>query len=572
MLKKEKNIKSALLFLVLFILIVFGSSVSYHQYVLIKNDIKNDIQVQSEYIHKTFNLFLNKLKTDIAIKSDFMLEVSGVAEAFSKQDRNQLYSLVIEQYRRMTTQNKHIKIVTFRLSDGSTFLRVHKPKMFGDKLNKKRKIILDTIATKKRQYGFEVGKLKMTYRVVTPIFYKQKFIGVVEVGVEPENITQNFNKLFKINTALLIKKEDKDISLNKSKMKKIGKYLLARGDRIFLDNLKKIDLYKSTNQIKYKSIEYIIDTSLNLNDNKGKTASKILIAYSIEKYTQKLNHLITYYIPITILMTLLLFIIVNIGLDNFIKKIAELYSDILEQDAIMTEHSKMAAMGEMVESIAHQWRQPLSIITTSASAIKMQKEFNLLDDEKFENLCNKILSSTNHLSTTIDDFRNFYRKDKVKIEFNLKDTFKHSFDLISSKFMNIDISVIKDIQDVTVRGFSNELTQVFINILNNARDELESIEGEKIIFIKIYKDNNNAIIEIKDNAKGIPTEILPKIFDSHFTTKGEEYGTGIGLYMSKKIVTSSFGGEITAKNIEYEYNNKNYSGAQFTITLPVNDK
>ena len=221
----------------------------------------------------------------------------------------------------MTLQNKYLKIITFRLADGSTFLRVHKPHMFGDKLNKKRKIILDTILTQKKQYGFEVGKLKMTYRIVTPIFYDKKLIGVVEVGVEPEYITDNINDLFKIQTALLIKKEAKSISLDKSKMQRLGDFLLARGDELFQNNLKNINLNKALNSITYKGNEYFIHTSLNLNNHKNEIAAKVLLSYDKQIYNEKLNHLIKNNILITALIILVLFIVLNIGLNYFIRKI-----------------------------------------------------------------------------------------------------------------------------------------------------------------------------------------------------------------------------------------------------------
>ena len=569
MLEKEKKLKSTLLSLVLLILVLFGAVVSFHQYNLIKNNIENDIKVQNNYIHKTYTLFLNKLKTDISIKADFMLGTSGVKKAFSTKDREKLYSLVVKPYKKIVAQNKYVKIISFRLADGSTFLRVHKPKMFGDKLNKKRKIILDTISTQKRQYGFEVGKLKMTYRVVTPIFYDKKFIGVVEIGIEPESITDNIDNLFDIKTALLIQKEQKDISLDKSKMKRLGKFLVARGDQIFLNNLKQINLNKDINQITYKNNKYIINTTLNLNSNRGDIAAKILIAYSMKEYTEKLNQLIKHNVPVTVILLIILFVILNIGLNNYLKKIEKLHEDILEKDTIMTQHSKMAAMGEMLESIAHQWRQPLSIITTSASGMKLEKKLDLLDNNTFYMYCDKIVGSAKHLSNTIDDFRNFFKKDKVKTQFNLKDTFQHAFNLISSKFKTTEIEIIESINDIKINGFTNELTQVIMNILNNARDELKTNEYEKFIFVDIYSKNNNAIIKIKDNAGGIPSEILPKIFDAHFTTKQEMDGTGIGLYMSKKIVIDSFNGDIAAQNTTYVYNNKTYSGALFTITLPT---
>ena len=113
------------------------------------------------------------------------------------------------------------------------------------------------------------------------------------------------------------------------------------------------------------------------------------------------------------------------------------------------------------------------------------------------------------------------------------------------------------------------MIQVLINILNNAKDELEKKDGKKLIFLNIYKENNNAIIKIKDNAGGIPQEILPNVFDAYFTTKENNGGTGIGLHMSKKIIMDNFKGILEVNNQQYSYDGIEYTGAQFKIVLPL---
>ena len=241
-----------------------------------------------------------------------------------------------------------------------------------------------------------------------------------------------------------------------------------------------------------------------------------------------------------------------------------------EQDTLLIEQSKMASMGEMMESIAHQWRQPLSIISTSSSGIKMQKEFGMLTDEKLFLSCDNITESAQHLSDTIDDFRNFFHNDKIKKDFNIKDIYYKTINLLSSKFKNREIKIIENIDDINMNGFGNELVQVFMNILNNARDELEIKDIKRMIFVDIHKDSNSAIIKRKDNAGGIPQDILPQIFNSHFTTKQDKDGTGIGLYMTKKIIENSFSGIIEASNVNYNYDGKDYVGAEFTIALSIN--
>ena len=256
----------------------------------------------------------------------------------------------------------------------------------------------------------------------------------------------------------------------------------------------------------------------------------------------------------------------NINLQNKVKQ--EVDKNKVNQE-LMMQQSKMAAMGEMMESIAHQWRQPLSVITTSSSGMKLQKEFGMLTDELMIESCDSITNSAEHLSQTIDDFRDFFKQDKVKKIFSLKETLEATVTLLISKFKNKEIEIIENIDEVKLSGFKNELIQVLMNILNNARDELEIKDYRRLIFIDIYKQNDTVVIKIKDNAEGIPNEILSKIFEPHFTTKTERDGTGIGLYMSKKIIVDSFNGSIEATTTQYEYEDQNYTGALFTISIPM---
>ena len=304
----------------------------------------------------------------------------------------------------------------------------------------------------------------------------------------------------------------------------------------------------------------------------------------LEKEIAKMEEILILYTNNTIYKTLILVgflsfisiviaVLVSIRIDktikNYTNKIVEHEEKQRVQDNLLIQQSKMASMGEMMESIAHQWRQPLSVITSSSSGIKIQKEFDILTDEKLFLSCDSITNSAQHLSDTIDDFRNFFNKDKVKNYFNIRDILHKTVALLSSKFKNKEIEIIENIDDINMNGFRNELVQVFMNILNNARDELEIQDIKRMIFIDIYKKDDNVIIKIKDNAGGIQNDILPEIFDSHFTTKQERDGTGIGLHMSKMIIQDSFKGTIKASNISFEYDGKNYIGAEFTILLPI---
>jgi len=249
----------------------------------------------------------------------------------------------------------------------------------------------------------------------------------------------------------------------------------------------------------------------------------------------------------------------------------EIEERLRQKESMLIQQSKMAAMGEMLENIAHQWRQPLSLISSISSGILLKKEYGLLVDEKDEiKYLNQINDATTYLSQTIEDFRNFFKPNNQCVVFNTIDIYNKTLKLVNIKFKSLQIKVIKDIQDIKVLSFENELMQILINILKNAQDALETkTNQERIIFINIYKDKDNAIIKIKDNAGGIPNDIINKIFDPYFTTKHQSQGTGIGLYMSMEMITKHIKGTMSVKNETFKYNDKDYTGAIFTITVPL---
>jgi PAS domain S-box-containing protein len=241
-----------------------------------------------------------------------------------------------------------------------------------------------------------------------------------------------------------------------------------------------------------------------------------------------------------------------------------------EKEQILFQQSKMASMGEMLENIAHQWRQPLSIISTAASGIQVQKEFNILEEKNMDESLSLIVTTTEHLSHTIDDFRNFFKQDKEKVEFILAHAVEKSINIVKSKFQNRSIVIEEELTGITVVGFENELVQVIMNILNNSRDVLEKVViDDRVIIIKTFIQNDKAFLTIQDSGGGIPGDIIDKVFEPYFTTKHQAQGTGIGLYMSSEIVSKHMDGTIRVKNINFEYKNKKYTGACFSIVLPL---
>jgi len=260
-----------------------------------------------------------------------------------------------------------------------------------------------------------------------------------------------------------------------------------------------------------------------------------------------------------------------IAIKQDITKEKEIQEELTKNEKFIIQQSKMAAMGEMLENIAHQWRQPLSTISTISSSLVMKKDMEIeIEKDKEIEYLKRIINTTSFLSKTIDDFRNFFKNEKEETKFKIKDAYLDSLNIINAKFDSLSITVIENIDDIEIMSYKTELMQVFINILNNAKDAL--IENQidlKYIFINISKNDNNIQIIIKDNAKGIPTDIIDKIFEPYFTTKHKSQGTGIGLYMSNEIVTKHLNGSIKVKNDNFIYNNVSYEGASFYVKIPI---
>ena len=289
---------------------------------------------------------------------------------------------------------------------------------------------------------------------------------------------------------------------------------------------------------------------------------------------------------------------IKIGANDFINKpysdiefttrinsnleLLDIFEQSKQKDKQLYRAEKMASMGEMIGNIAHQWRQPLSVISTASSGMQLQKELETLSDEKFNEACESINKNALYLSKTIDDFRDFIKGDRKKSIFKLEDEIYLFLTLIEGTIKTNDISIIQDLQKgIKIDGYQNELTQCLINIFNNAKDILISKEifdksdststyKDKLIFISTsIQDDGRAVIKIKDNAGGIPEDILPKIFEPYFTTKHQSVGTGLGLHMTYNLIVDGMNGTIEANNVEYVYDGKNYVGAEFTISFPM---
>ena len=512
--------------------------------VLSENETIKDILLDNE--NNTYDL--KKLSEKIRIYTDY---------------KNVWFQLITNEgisVYRSWTNNKNDKIKNYRL-DLTTLLA--------------NPIIKNTIS---------VGVYDITFKSIIPLYRNNEFIGVLEGITHFNSITEDLKNNDKVEPIILVNS-------------RFTKQLEEKNfTKIFLQDYYVANLTASKeiiNYLKYENMnkffqenEYLIkDEKLIINIpiiEEGINLANILIfknldEIDISEINEFKKHSFYYLIFFLIFIYLSIFIIayylyskrlkeLNISLQKTIEY--EIMKND-EKNRILFQQNKMAAMGEMIGNIAHQWRQPLSVITVLASSLKVKKELDILEEKDYLESYNLILETANYLSNTIDDFQYYFSPNKNKNSFNTKNLIDKSLKLSSMEFKEHNINVIKNIEEFEALNFENELLQVVINILNNAKDELIKKDAKRYIFIDLFKEDKNIIIKIKDNAGGIDKNVIDRVFEPYFTTKHKSKGTGIGLYMCQEIIVKHIEGTIQVSNEIYEYENEEFIGAKFEITLAL---
>jgi PAS domain S-box-containing protein len=245
------------------------------------------------------------------------------------------------------------------------------------------------------------------------------------------------------------------------------------------------------------------------------------------------------------------------------KRVGEEVAKNREKDIMLIQQNRQAALGEMLDHIAHQWKQPLNSISLIIQDLGETASYGELTDAHLEETVSKTMSLLDHMAQTIDIFRGFYRPDKEKKAFSIKDAIDQALAFIAPAFRFHSIAVELDVDPgLTAFGYPKEYAQVLLNILANARDALRARQTEKPrVIIRAFAEGSKTVVSISDNAGGIPEAIIGKIFDFYFTTNESSGGTGIGLYMSKNIIEKNMGGTLSAINTE--------GGAQFRIEVKL---
>ncbi len=410
------------------------------------------------------------------------------------------------------------------------------------------------------------GKQRMFTQKVLTSYYKSMYLG------NSKFIMQTFGQIDKNNKFLIKKLQDKnslsydDIFIKELFFKKKG-------------ILETYDLYKKKVVLK-EGVEKTCKELFSLYDE--------VTSYYQDKLTRKVETLLLYETVIFIISLLTVILegtyifrpaiigvyekhneLKNIN-SNLNEKANEQLNILREQEQILIQKTKMAEMGEMLSDISHQWKQPLTILSMLLETIELELEEEYISKEQIDSDLQEAFKLIKHMHQTIEDFKNFYRPDTSKRTFNIYNAVNDviKMEKTSLNCHTIELSFNSSYKGTLFHGFESQFKQVLLTIINNAIEQITlNIESQKQakdsgkIDIDIEKDNKNVKIHISDNAGGIDQNIIAKIFNPYFTTKNDNGGSGIGLYMSKTILEKNFHGSVQVLNVA--------DGASFIITIPL---
>lgn len=561
-------------------------------------DKKNRIDAHLQNANHTFstqyttvyNSYMNMSKTAHSLIFDspaileILLKASSKDPKVVNEARKELYNLLVVKYKKLTKQG--FKQLHFHTKNNHSFLRMHIPHKYGDDLTDIRYSVDYVNKNQKFIHGLEAGRIVHGFRFVYPMFYKNKYLGSVEISISSNAFVNSIEKAFDTDVHFIVDKkliysklfdEHKELYENSIESPKflalkeksfdknirhIPKNILRENLGNEIDkNLKKEETFSL--YMNYKG-EFNVLTFIPLKNIKEKKVVAYLISYTKNEHIKKIH---TDFIKINMVLIFLTFLILY-----FVYLLNKNKQKLLEEQRIVSENSRLESMREMIGNIAHHWRQPLSVISTTASSLKVQHELNILKDEYMDKSLNSIVKSTKELSKTIDDFKEYVTSQSEISTFDMQSLMKKVLVISSSSIETQYIQLLQNIDfELRIKSVESILVESIIKILNNSVDALQKVENhdDRFIFLTIKRVKGKLVITIKDSGGGIPDDLIEHVFEPYFTTKHQAVGTGLGLYTVRSNILNTLKGDIELTNTTYEYENKTFTGATFTITLPL---
>ncbi|WP_417324794.1 ATP-binding protein [Halarcobacter sp.] len=576
----NKSIVTRFIFVYIFFLLTI-TTIFYFNY---QKTIENHFQKTTKESFSEYKAVYdrNKQIADLIFQSEIntnkILTIFKDAYLSNKEQRDEirkeLYEELKEKYYKLKAFN--LRQLHFHLPNNDSFLRMHRPQKYGDNLSHIRETVRYVNQNKKYIHGFEEGRIFNGFRFIYPLFFRNMHIGSVEISFNSLAMIKAIKETYNKNSHFLIKKDVVDKKLFEDEK---SNYLQSQYKEFYYEKEivsyhKPLLIKNNTKQLTKKIYEgepfsiflekyNIIKTFIPIKNPINKEVVAVLFICKSDSFINKeFKDIVILFICTFFGISLIFYLFYLQKRAN--EKLKKINNELdrrvdleikrnRKKDISLLKQSKMAAITEMLAHIAHQWRQPLNVISTSSSGLILHKEMGKLDDKSFELYTKSISEQVQYLSKTIDKFKEFVKdQEDEKKTICLQKKVDEIIDIVQASFEDEGIEIIKKFkkENLFVSIHTGDLIQVVLNILNNAKDALikNNPKKKRIIITIKRKKNGNVLLAIHDNAGGIPQEYAEKIFDPYFTTKHEAVGTGISLYLSYEIITNQEKGKIYFKN------------------------
>jgi len=573
------NIKIKFLFFYIITLLCVGVIVFLEKESKINSYLKektNNIKVTHDSLYHEY-----KKVADIIfvtqIKQQEILEIFANAKVASKNERQKirdtLYERLDDVYELLDRYN--LRQLHFHLPNSESFLRFHRPELFGDSLLGIRDTIEFVNNTKQAIDGFEEGRIFNGYRFVYPLFLNDDYLGSVEVSFSTSEFAREYDMDYKTTSFFLVSKKlvDQKVFDNEKDNYRISfleNFYILNDEDLIKQEIKMKELHRDIknhsiieNKILNGEIFSIADndicdtiTFIPIINPVTKTVAAVHVVKSTSSYIKNKINLTN--ILMIVLFTLISLIFYFLYLNTKHKKelqdkIDAAVADMRYKDESFYRQSKAAALGEMIDAIGHQWKTPLSIIKLYSQDIEyILKSDNNIDKKELLFDIEKILLQTEHLNETIDSFREFFRPITNAENIQLKDLIDSTLVIVKDELIKSNIvPVVTGDFEANVYLVANEFKHVLLNLIKNSKDAFieNNVLNRRINFHIEAINQNEVNLIVEDNAGGIPPNVIEHIFEPHFTTKAPDIGTGIGLYMSKQIL-DKIGAKISVQSIQ----------------------
>ncbi len=558
---------------VLFLILYYQNKMSHRSYLK---------QVEAEYTH-SFNNYYTSFANDMlkyySTQVGFFSE-KKMTEHIKTNNNQALMNHIRYVFDNLKPTNRYLKNISF-IKVNSKLTIDRKEIKFDENIFKTYQPLLKHINNRDRNLvDLIVKDDEVYYRLLSGVFQNNELLGVVEFLINSEVLLQSI-KNFDGSRGFIFFKTYGEI---------FKRYIHLDDDEY--SEFKNVE-FKQINDNKIFKIkdQYFVTKVFPLTDINNKIVAKTIFFLDVTdkniSYEESLSKAIYFSVILFILASFIVnyifhylitrvevsenkLRILNKNLEQRVKEETDNRMSIelkalqekKEKEQMLVNQSKLASMGEMIGNIAHQWRQPLMQMSAVLMYLEAYEENKKLTQERLVAKVEEGNSLIEYMSSTIEDFRNFYQPDKQKEQFFVEDALSNALTIVNaslaSHHINIDIKIFDE--EMEMYSYKNEFSQAILNIISNAKDVLIQREiKQPCITISLYKEDDKNVVCICDNGGGIKPDIINKIFDPYFTTKHAYQGTGIGLYMTRMIIEKNMDGRIDVSNEE--------SGACFKVTV-----